>query len=124
KRENTAVVRGVIRALTADEEGGDENGADWLLREHRALVEGGLVLNEGGGGWMRQGKYLVTAVQASEKTYMDYSLTTTDKGGHSSLPTKENAIYRLAAGLAKIQKLSFPVELNDVSREFLKRAAS
>jgi acetylornithine deacetylase/succinyl-diaminopimelate desuccinylase-like protein len=62
-------------------------------------------------------------VQASEKTYMDYSLTTTDKGGHSSLPTKENAIYRLAAGLAKIQKLSFPVELNDVTREFLKRAA-
>ncbi len=123
-REKTPLDRDVILVLTADEEGGDENGVDWLLREHRALVEGGLVLNEGGGGWMRQGKYLVTAVQASEKTYMDYSLTVTDKGGHSSLPTKENAIYRLAAGLAKIQKLSFPVELNDVTREFLKRAES
>ena len=124
QREKTPLDRDVILVLTADEESGDENGADWLLREHRALVDGGLVLNEGGGGWMRQGKYLVTAVQASEKTYMDYSLTVTDKGGHSSLPTKENAIYRLAAGLAKIQKLSFPVELNDVTREFLKRAAS
>ena len=122
-REKTPLSRDVILVLTADEEAGDENGVDWLLREHRPLVEGALVLNEGGGGWMRQGKYLLTAVQASEKTYMDYTLTVTDKGGHSSLPTKENAIYRLAAALAKIQKLTFPVELNEVTREFLKRAA-
>src|SRR5262245_7134306 len=123
QRERTPLKRDVLLVLTADEEAGDENGVDWLLREHRPLVDGGLVLNEGGGGWMRQGKYLVTAVQASEKTYMDYALTATDKGGHSSLPTKENAIYRLATGLGRIQKLSFPVELNDVTREFLKRAA-
>jgi acetylornithine deacetylase/succinyl-diaminopimelate desuccinylase-like protein len=123
QREKTPLDRDVLLVLTADEEAGDENGVEWLLREHRPLVDGALVLNEGGGGWMRQGQYLVTAVQSSEKTYMDFSLTTTDKGGHSSLPTKENAIYRLAAGLAKIQRLSFPVELNDVTREFLKRAA-
>ena len=123
QREKTPLARDVILVLTADEEAGDENGVEWLLREHRPLVDGALVLNEGGGGWMRQGKYLITAVQASEKTYMDYTLTVTDKGGHSSLPTKENAIYRLAAALAKVQKQSFPVELNDVTREFLRRAA-
>ena len=123
QREKTPLSRDVILVLTADEEAGDENGVEWLLREHRPLVDGALVLNEGGGGWMRQGQYLVTAVQASEKTYMDYALTVTDKGGHSSLPTRENAIYRLAAALAKVQKLSFPVELNEVTREFLKRAA-
>ena len=121
--DHTPLRRDVILALTADEEAGNENGADWLLREHRELVDGSLVLNEGGGGWLRQGKYLVLAMQASEKTYMDYALRVTDKGGHSSLPTPENAIYRLAAGLGRLQKLVFPVELNEVTREFLKRAA-
>ena len=122
-REHTPLRRDVILALTADEEAGNENGADWLLREHRPLVAGALVLNEGGGGWMRQGKYLVQAMQASEKTYMDFALRVTDKGGHSSLPTPENAIYRLSAGLLRLEKLVFPVELNEVTRAFLQRAA-
>jgi acetylornithine deacetylase/succinyl-diaminopimelate desuccinylase-like protein len=122
-REHTPLRRDVILVLSADEEAGDENGAEWLLREHRPLVDGGLVLNEGGGGWMRQGKYLVLAMQASEKTYMDYALRVTDKGGHSSLPTPENAIDRLAASLLRVQKLVFPVELNEVTRAFLQRAA-
>jgi hypothetical protein len=51
---------------------------------------------------MRQGKYLVTAVQTSENTTWLLAAVT-DKGGHSSLPIKENAIYRLAAGLGKIR---------------------
>ncbi len=122
-REHTPLRRDVILVLSADEEAGDENGAEWLLREHRSLVDAALALNEGGGGWMRQGKYLVLAMQASEKTYMDYALRVTDKGGHSSLPTPENAIYRLSAGLLRVQKLVFPVELNEVTRAFLQRAA-
>lgn len=123
KRENTPLRRDVILALTADEEGGDENGVDWLLREHRALVDAGLVLNEGGGGRMRGGKYLVNGVQAAEKTYMDYELSVTNKGGHSSLPVKDNAIYRLANGLVRLEKLAFPIELNDVTRAYLERAS-
>jgi len=123
-RDRVPLRRDVVLALTADEEAGNENGADWLLREHRELVDGALVLNEGGGGWLRQGKYLVLPVQSSEKTYMDYALRVTDKGGHSSLPTPENAIYRLAAGLGRVQKLVFPVELNEVTRAFLSRAAA
>jgi acetylornithine deacetylase/succinyl-diaminopimelate desuccinylase-like protein len=122
-REQTPLRRDVILALTADEEAGNENGVEWLLREHRELVDGALVINEGGGGWMRGGKYLVLAMQSSEKTYMDFALRVTDKGGHSSLPTKENAIYRLAAGLLRLEKLVFPVELNEVTRAFLQRAA-
>jgi len=122
--DHTPLRRDVVLALTADEEAGNENGVEWLLREHRELVDGSLVLNEGGGGWMRQGKYLVLAMQSSEKTYMDYALRVTDKGGHSSLPTPENAIYRLAAGLGRLSKLVFPVELNQVTRAFLQRAAA
>ncbi len=124
RAENTALRRDVILALTADEEGGDENGVDWLIAEHRGLVDAALVLNEGGGGRMRGGKYLANGLQAAEKTYMDYELVVTNKGGHSSLPVKENAIYRLANGLARLEKLEFPIELNAVTRAYFERTAS
>jgi acetylornithine deacetylase/succinyl-diaminopimelate desuccinylase-like protein len=123
KSERTPLRRDVILALTADEEGGDENGVDWLLHEHRPLVDAGLVLNEGGGGRMRAGKYLLNGVQAAEKTYMDYELVVTNKGGHSSLPVKENAIYRLANGLTRVERLEFPTQLNAVTRSYFERAA-
>lgn len=123
KTEKTPLSRDVILALTADEEGGGENGVDWLLREKRSLVDAGLVLNEGGGGRMRAGKYLVNGVQAAEKTYMDFELAVSNKGGHSSLPVKDNAIYRLANGLVRLESHAFPIELNDVTRAYLERAS-
>jgi len=116
--------RDIILALTADEEGGPDNGVDWLLKHRRDLVDAALVLNEGGGGRMRGGKYLSNTVQASEKTYMNFALEVRDKGGHSSLPTKENAIYRLAHALGRLEKHEFPVELNDVTRAFFERSAA
>jgi acetylornithine deacetylase/succinyl-diaminopimelate desuccinylase-like protein len=123
RAENVPLSRDVILALTADEEGGDENGAEWLIAQHRPLVDAALVLNEGGGGRMRGDKYLLNGVQAAEKTYMDFELVVTNKGGHSSLPVKENAIYRLANGLTRLEKLVFPVELNAVTRAYFERTA-
>jgi acetylornithine deacetylase/succinyl-diaminopimelate desuccinylase-like protein len=122
-RAGAPLRRDLILALTADEEGGTANGADWLLRNQRPLVEAALVVNEGGGGQMRGGRYLLHAVQAAEKTYADFELVVRDKGGHSSRPTPENAIYRLAAALGRVEALVFPVELNDVTRAYLARAA-
>jgi len=123
-RERTPLARDVILALTAEEEGfGPENGADWLLRERRELVDAGLVINEGGGGAMRGGKYLYNAVQAAEKTYMNYAFEVRNPGGHSSRPTPENAIYRLARGLSRLEQYGFPVELNPVTRGWLERVA-
>ncbi|MBI1814207.1 MAG: M20/M25/M40 family metallo-hydrolase [Deltaproteobacteria bacterium] len=115
--------RDVILVLTADEEGGPDNGVDWLLKNHRDLVDAEMVLNEGGGGRMRSGTYLLNGVQASEKTYTNFLLEVKNKGGHSSLPTKDNAIYRLAAGLGRLEKFEFPVELNDVTRAYFERSA-
>ena len=105
-------------------EGGPDNGVDWLLKNHRELVEADLVLNEGGGGRMRNGKYQLNGVQASEKTYANFLLEVKNKGGHSSLPTTDNAIYRLAAGLVRLQQFEFPVELNDVTRPYFERSAA
>src|SRR5262245_11446969 len=123
-REKRPLRRDVILALTAEEEGGGpENGADWLLRERHALVDAGLVINEGGGGSMRGGKYLYNSVQAAEKTYMNYALVARSPGGHSARPMPDNAIYSLARALVRLEQHLFPIELNEVTRAFLAKAA-
>ena len=116
--------RDLILALTADEEGGDFNGAEWLVAHHRDLIDAEFAINEGGGGGMRKGKYLTNEVQASEKVYQDFRLEVTNPGGHSSLPIKDNAIYHLSAGLARLSAYEFPVELNEVTRGYFERSAT
>ena len=102
--------RDIIVAFTSDEEGGDANGVDFLLREHRDLIDAELVLNpDAGGGISKDDKRLYIGLQTSEKTYVTFRAEVTNKGGHSSLPEPDNAIYRLAAGLTRLSKLSFPV---------------
>jgi acetylornithine deacetylase/succinyl-diaminopimelate desuccinylase-like protein len=123
-RAKTPLRRDLILALTADEEGGTENGAQWLIAKHRPLVEAALVINEGGGGQMRGGRYLLHAVQAAEKTYADFELAVRDVGGHSSRPTPANPIYKLAGALERLAAHRYPVELNPVTRAYLAKAAS
>ena len=123
KEEGWKGERDLILALTADEEGGTFNGVDWLVKNHRQLIDAEFAINEGGGGSMRNGKYLTNEIQASEKVYQDFHLETTNSGGHSSLPVKDNAIYHLSEGLARLAKFDFPVELNEVTRAYFQRSA-
>ena len=123
KQEGLKPDRDLIVALTADEEGGDFNGVQWLVANHRELIDADYALNEGGGGTIKDGKYLNNRVQASEKVYQDFTLEVKNPGGHSSLPVKDNAIYHLAAGLARLAEFDFPVKLNEVTRSFFERAA-
>src|SRR5579864_5063114 len=119
KREGFKPNRDVILALTADEEGGTSNGVDWLIKNHRDLIDAEFVLNSDGGGvTLLHGKPLMMDVDATEKLYADYTLTVTNRGGHSSLPVPDNAIYHLADGLARIEKYKFPMELNNVTRGY------
>jgi acetylornithine deacetylase/succinyl-diaminopimelate desuccinylase-like protein len=124
KKEGYVPQRDIIIALTADEEGGDYNGVEWLLKNHRDLVDAAWVINEGGGGSLRDGKPLLHSVQAAEKVYNDFTLRVTNAGGHSSVPRPDNAIYQLAEGLVKLGHYQFPVELNPVSRAFFERTAT
>jgi acetylornithine deacetylase/succinyl-diaminopimelate desuccinylase-like protein len=117
------LARDVIVALTADEEGGSENGVELLLRQHRALVDAGLVINEGGHSALRGGAPLYTALQAAEKTYLAFALRASDPGGHSSRPTPTNPILRVAAALGRVEKLVFPVTLNEVTHAYFERLA-
>ena len=124
KREGYKPDRDIILALTADEEGGKSNGIDWLLKNRRDLVDGEFALNADGGGVITEkGKPFVVAMGASEKLYADYELEVTNPGGHSSMPTPENAIYRLSDALVQLQNYHFPFELNDVTRAFFQQTA-
>jgi acetylornithine deacetylase/succinyl-diaminopimelate desuccinylase-like protein len=118
KREKFTPDRDVIVAFTADEEaGGDANGPAFLLKEHRDLIDAGLVVNlDGGGGNTKNGDRQFFEVGTSEKTYVTFTLETTSPGGHGSLPGPENAIYRLAAGLGRLAAFSFPVTLTATTR--------
>jgi len=124
KEEGFLPDRDIIVALTADEESGPHNGVDWLLKNHRDLIDAEYALNEGGGGAIKDGVHITNAVQASEKVYMSYLLETTNPGGHSSLPLKDNAIYHLADALIRIRNHDFPVTINEVTQMFFDRSAN
>jgi acetylornithine deacetylase/succinyl-diaminopimelate desuccinylase-like protein len=125
KRENYVPDRDLILALTADEEGGKSNGVDWLLKNHPDLIQAEFVLNPDAGGLTtKNGKPILLGVEATEKLYADYHVTASNPGGHSSLPTSDNAIYHLADALSRLEKSPFPFELNEVTRAELTTRAT
>src|SRR5512143_98329 len=127
KQEGFRPTRDIILALTSDEESGDANGAKWLVKEHRELIDAAYALNEGGGGTLAgtgmDVKPLFNSIQAAEKVYQDFTLTATNPGGHSSVPRPDNAIYELVDALARLAKFSFPVALNPTTRAFFEQTA-
>jgi acetylornithine deacetylase/succinyl-diaminopimelate desuccinylase-like protein len=124
KREGFRPSRDLILALTSDEEGGPGNGAEWLVKEHHDAIDAAYCINaDGGGGHIKNGKRIFMSVQAAEKVFLSFKLEVTNSGGHSSRPTKDNAIYHLAEGLARLAKFDFPVHLFDVTQTGFERSA-
>lgn len=124
KKEGYVPDRDIIIALTADEESGPFNGVDWLLKNHRELVDAGVVINEGGDGALRDGKPSFNTVEAAQKITTNYTLRATNRGGHSSVPRDDNAITQLADALARVGRFRFPVQLSEVTRAFFSQSAS
>ena len=125
KQEGYKPDRDIIVALETDEEIGDSDalGIQWLLKNQRNLIDAEFALNEGGGVGLKRGKPIRNSVQTSEKVFLTYTLEVKNHGGHSSLPTTDNAIYHLAEGLARLSKFSFPVNLNETTRASFERTA-
>jgi acetylornithine deacetylase/succinyl-diaminopimelate desuccinylase-like protein len=125
KAEGFVPERDIVVALTADEEGGPQNGVDYILKQRPELfanVEFGF--NEGGAGRVEGGKRISNDVQASEKKVANFTIEATNSGGHSSVPRPDNAIYQLSAALTRIGAYHFPVKLNEVTREYFRRQAA
>jgi acetylornithine deacetylase/succinyl-diaminopimelate desuccinylase-like protein len=122
KQEGFRPPRDFILALTSDEEGGSHNGVEWLLANHRPLIEAEYCLNtDVGGGVLRQGKPVLHGIQASEKLFFTVRLEVKSPGGHSSVPEADNAIYRLAQALDRLSKFEFPIHPNEVTRAYFER---
>ena len=126
KREHVVPERTLIVALTAGEEGGGGyDGVGWLLANHRDLIDAELCINpDGGDPLIKDGKRIVRPVQASEKLYQSFDLTVTNKGGHSSMPTPDNAIARLAESIVRVSRFHFPVHLTETTRAYFERSAA
>ena len=125
KKEGFIPNRDIIIALTADEEMGNANGVNWLVTNHRDLIDADFCINpDGGGGDSKNGKPVTMSIQTTEKVYVSFQLETNNKGGHSSLPVKDNAIYRLAAGLTRLAAYDFPVRLNETTRNYFEKVAA
>jgi acetylornithine deacetylase/succinyl-diaminopimelate desuccinylase-like protein len=112
--------RDLILALTTDEEISDRHhyGVHDLLKNHRRLIDAEFAINEGGGVSLTDGKPRWIGLLTSEKLFQNFWLEVTNKGGHSSLPSKDNAIYHLAAGLERLADFEFPMRLNETTRAY------
>jgi len=124
KQEGYKPDRDLILALTTDEEGGPANGVRWLIANHRNLIDAAYALNEGGGGALRDGKPFINSVGAAEKVSANFTVSTANRGGHSSVPRDDNAIYQLAQALTHLATFQFPVMLNPVTRAYFERTAA
>ncbi|MDB5970806.1 MAG: peptidase [Hydrocarboniphaga sp.] len=112
--------RDIKLALTCGEETSEHfNSVRWLLQNQPAALQAAFALNEGAGGELdAAGKPVSLQIQAGEKVYEDFELSTTSGGGHSSRPVPDNAIYRLAAGLMRLSAYPFPLALNEATRGY------
>jgi acetylornithine deacetylase/succinyl-diaminopimelate desuccinylase-like protein len=118
KAGKAAPKRTIKMALTCGEETAEAfNGANWLVQNRPDLVSGAFGLNEGGGGRLTaDGKRETLSIQVGEKTAQNYLLEVTSPGGHSSRPTPDNAIYRLAEALLKVKAYVFPVKMTETTK--------
>lgn len=122
KREGFVPDRDIILALTADEEGGGiYSGVQWLLAKHRDLIDAGLALNEGGYGEVSHGKKISNDLNASEKYSINVRLEVKNKGGHSSLPVPDNAIYHLSGALTRLGDFAFPLKTNETTAAYFRQ---
>lgn len=112
--------RDIKMALTCGEETPSSfDGAEWLAKEHRPLIDAAFALNEGAKGLLDdKGHYVSLSIQDGEKIPQTYLLETTNPGGHSSMPVKDNAIYRLSAAMLRLQAYDFPIRLSGGTRGY------
>ena len=117
KAEGFKPRRSLKLALTCGEETSDTfDGVDWLIKNRPETMSAEFALNEGAGGRLNEkGERQFLGIQAGEKVYQDFTLVTTNPGGHSSRPSKDNAIYHLSGALSRLGAYDFPIAINEAT---------
>jgi acetylornithine deacetylase/succinyl-diaminopimelate desuccinylase-like protein len=126
KQEGYKPDRDIIVALETDEEILDENalGMQWLIKNHRDLIDAEFALNEGANAGSKDGKPYSNEIETSEKVSVTYRLEAKNAGGHSKLPSRDNAIYHVADALGRLARFDFPIKLSETTRGYFERMST
>ena len=116
--------RDIIVFYSGDEET-EGNGARLAATEWRELLDAEYALNAdvGGGAFTADGRSLGFGLQTAEKIFQSYHFTARNRGGHSSRPRPDNAIYDLSAALTKLSAYRFTPMLNETTRAYFTERA-
>ena len=123
KRGNVHLNRDVIFLATADEEQFGDASLKILIAKYWDKLAAGFAINEGGKVVLKNGKVQYVGVQVAEKVSMNISVTAKGKGGHASMPSKENPVVHLAAAVDKIGNYTAPVHLTSIVRRYFEGLA-
>jgi acetylornithine deacetylase/succinyl-diaminopimelate desuccinylase-like protein len=120
KKADFTPKRDIVVLFTGDEEtngiGAKKGASEWL--ELLGHPDYGLNADGGGGGFNSDGSPAGFLMQTAEKTFASYTFTVRNRGGHSSKPRKDNAIYSLAHALDKLEAYRFTPKLNETTRAY------
>ncbi len=126
KREGFKPSGDLLLLLTADEEVGPEDGMEWLLKHRPGLFQSVLfaVNLDAGDLNLENGRTRSMGYEVAEKAYADFQFTSTDSGGHSSLPHAGNPLQRIADGLVRVKEDPFPLELNAITLDYFQNVGA
>jgi acetylornithine deacetylase/succinyl-diaminopimelate desuccinylase-like protein len=111
--------RDIVVFYTGDEETAGEGALLGATKWRDSLdVEFGLNSDAGGGARAPDGHFIAFTLQTAEKTYASYTFTARNRGGHSSEPRPDNAIYELADALHRLAAYRFEPALNETTRAY------
>ncbi len=122
KAEGFRPSRDILLALTGDEETLQATTA--ILSEQLKNSEMYLNSDAGGANLGDDGKPIVYGMQAAEKTYVDFEVSFTSAGGHSSRPGPDNAIYSLARAIDRIAAYRFPTQTSELTLAYFRAAGA
>lgn len=122
RREGWVPGREIILALSGDEE--TVMATTRYLAERLKGAELALNGDAGGGTLGEDGKPVLYALQAAEKTYADFLITVTDPGGHSSRPGATTAIYRMGDILGRLHAYQFPAKQSELTAAYFRASAA
>jgi len=124
KRLNVALDRDVIFLAESGEEGTTRVGIDFMTTEHFDAIDAEYCLAEGGGIRRENGRIRFASVGTMEKVPRTIELVARGPSSHGSVPTRGNAVARLARAVAAVTDWQPPIRLNETTREYFSRLAA